>query len=102
MTGPGGWDLPYEEVPDGPIDLDLAGLPMDGLVVRAAVQNFPGRSALCQPVLVFDFTSSAMPGQPLPPIVLVGPPDVLLRVAELVRKSTTSAIRAASKMTGGR
>lgn len=101
MTGPGGWDLPYEEIPDGPIDLDLAGLPMDGLTVRAAVQNFPEPIGTL-PILVFDFTSSAMPDQPLPPIVLVGPPDVLLRVAQLVRKSTTSAIRAASKMTGGR
>lgn len=85
------WHLPYEDIPDGPVELDAQFLLVDGVTVRAATCPLPapvGRA----PMLLLDFTNSAQAEQ-LPSIALVGSPEVLLNFAEIVRQSVRGALR---------
>lgn len=66
------YHLPYEEVPDGPINLDIRGYFVDQVHLRSAVMDTPiGRL----PLLVFNFESSAHHTPPLAPIIFAGPPE---------------------------
>jgi hypothetical protein len=87
----GRWDLPYEDVPDGPVEIDVEALFVDGLTVRAAVHDFPAPVGAL-PLLIFDFTTTADPDLRIPPIALVGTPDTLRSVADIVRKAANGAV----------
>lgn len=93
------WHLPYEDVPDGPLDLDAQFLMVDGVTVRAATIALPAPVGP-QPILLIDFTNSAQSEQ-LPSIGLVGSPEVLLNFAEIVRQSVRAALREHRRITGG-
>lgn len=94
------WHLPYEDIPDGPVELDATFLWVDGVHVRAATIPLPdpvGR----HPMLLIDFTNSAKPDDPLPPVGLIGSPEVLLNFAEVVRQAVRGALREHRRLTGG-
>jgi hypothetical protein len=88
---PGGFHLPYEDVPDGPIESTVAAgaVLVDQVTVRSAwVDAFPFGPL---PTLIFDFANSA--SGPLPPLVLVGSVEGLLNLAEVVSSGARAAVR---------
>lgn len=95
------WDLPYEDIPDGPVEVDLEVVVMDGLTVRSAVKHFPDPVGSL-PLLIFDFTTSADPDAAIPPIAFVGSPDTLRSVANVVRQAANGAIRGHRRTKGAR
>lgn len=90
--------LPYEDIPDGPVDLDVYAMWADHISVRAATREFPGHGTL--PVLLFDFTSSSMPDVKLPTVAFVAPPETMLQAGEVVRGAIRGATREARKANG--
>lgn len=95
----GRWELPYQEVPGGPVDATVDVLTVDSVDITAAVTDTPvGRF----PVLIFAFRSSAPGSPPVPPIALVAESQVLRNLQRLVRESVQGAVTAASRQGGPR
>lgn len=86
-------DLPFEEVPDGPIDQELAAFFCGGVIVRAAVLP---TSKGPMPALVFDF-KVVEGGEPLPSIALIQDPDQTKKFAALVQSAAHASIKAARR-----
>ena len=92
---PGGFHLPYEDVPGGPIESTTGpdSVLVDQVTVRAAwVDAFPFGPL---PTLIFDFANSA--SGPLPPLVLVGSVEGLLNLADVVSSGARAAVREYNK-----
>ncbi|MGE0342541.1 MAG: hypothetical protein AB7O86_05695 [Porticoccaceae bacterium] len=93
MTGD--LNLPYEEVPGGPIPLDMNTKIAGGVVVRAATIPHPVLPGETLPGLVYDFFLAD--GQRLVPVLLVLSTEEMLAHAELIRKAVRSAINHTKK-----
>ncbi len=92
------WNLPYEEIPDGPVWIDAEFVVADGFTVRAAFSGPTPAGSF--PLLILSFTNSAGDIKQ-PDIALLGPPEALLAFADMVRQATRSAIRANRQQQGG-
>lgn len=95
------WHLPYEDIPDGPLEHDVQFLMVDGCHVRSATIPLPDPVGRL-PMLLFDFTSSAAGAPQLPSIGLVGPPEVLSNLADVIRDAVDGALREHHRLQGGR
>lgn len=87
-------DLPFEEVPGGPVAVPLAPNTVlcGGVVIRASALD---AGAGLMPALIFDFHHVS--GTPLAPVVLVSDdPEQLKKLVPLVEASVAAAIGAAS------
>lgn len=87
----GDLDLPFEGVPDGPVERDDDYLVCGGVVVSAAVVAGPGDRQW--PALVFDFKTAE--GGTFPPILLAVPPEGMAPLAELMKSAMAAALKAA-------
>ena len=85
-------DLPFEDVPDGPVSvgLDPRAVLVGGVVVRAAVIPTPQGPL---PAVIFDFHLAT--GGALPPVVFAGDADQVSKLVPLVEASAAAAIAAA-------
>lgn len=91
--GPNDLDLPYEDVPGGPVTANLSHpLVAGGLVVRAAVVPTLNGN---HPALVFDFHLAD--GTVLRPIVLVADADQIGKTVPLVDQAAKAAIKASER-----
>lgn len=86
----GDLNLPYEEIPDGPVGVPMPADICGGLVVRAGtVPNPMGEGQL--PVLLFDFYRHD--GTQVAPIALVQTREEFLALASLITQAARSAVR---------
>ena len=84
------WHLPYEDIPDGRLEIDVVGQIADGVTYRSGDVDVDG---VPYPIVVFDFTVGA---EPLcPPIMFVGNPSVMRNLSRGVQAAVTAAIKAA-------
>jgi hypothetical protein len=95
------WHLPYEDVPDGPIEHDVTFLMVGGFHVRSATLPLPAPVGRL-PMLLFDFTSSAPDAPRLPSIGFVGSPEVLSNCADVIRDAVDGALREHHRLQGGK
>lgn len=102
-------DLPYEEIPGGPIHLsDTDGSPLpvaDNVTARASVMTAKsGPLDVFVPVLILEFAiGHPVNGpQPVGRIGVLGPPDVMRRIGKLLRDSANGAANAAERAGGRR
>jgi hypothetical protein len=95
--GDGELNLPYEDVPDGPIEIMLpdSTVVCGGLGFRSAMAAHPTMPGEMVPVIVFDFWTAE--GGQLPPVALVLPLDAALALPEEIRKAVRAAVRGARK-----
>lgn len=97
-------DLPYEEVPDGPIDIALDGpgrVMADNVVARAGVIDAStGPVKVLVPVLLLSFGQNA-PGEPprdVAEVALVaGDADGMRRFGKLLRDTANGAANAIAR-----
>lgn len=84
-------DLPFEPVPDGPVETDVEGYIAGGVVVLAGMVDVPGIGNT--PCLVFKFANPDGSGF-YPPVTLVADEDGMTQCAHLVSRSVAASIRA--------
>lgn len=95
LGGDGRMNLPFEEVPDGPIDLPADGFEVvTGVTYRAAVLPSPvtGRP---MPALILDFYRPT--GERVAPLLVLLEDDDLLRFPDDLRRAIRSARRHAGR-----
>lgn len=91
--GDGEMNLPYEEVPDGPIPMTVDCVVAGGLRVSAIALD--AKDGKKHPGLLFRFATPT--GGLLAPIVLVATAPELRSLVPLVDKASASAIRAVTE-----
>lgn len=94
LGGDGSLNLPYDDVPGGPINVEEDVLIAGGVVVRAAVIAHP-ITAKPHPVLLFTF--HLPDGTTLAPIALVVEKPELRALPEAVRGAAAGAMKAAGR-----
>lgn len=98
-------DLPYEEIPAGPIPLTIGGEEIawaDHIHARSAVVGGSSLGAnlrVALPAVFFTFEIGNPKGQPWPvsEVAFVGPPDVLRKVGRVLRDTCNGAANAAER-----
>lgn len=97
-------DLPYEEVPGGPIPLYVDGNPFtwaDHLTARSVVLSGEGRGLgrVVLPGVVFTFTFGNAKGLPIPvtEVAYVGSPEGLRKLGRVLRDTCNGAANAAER-----
>lgn len=90
------YHLPYEDIPDGPLQMDMGEMVSEVTVASAFIDSPVGRF----PCLQFRFYgagSTPMEHRPLPPITLVMDANTLKNVRQLVSTAVDRAILAARR-----
>jgi hypothetical protein len=86
-------NLPYEPVPNGPVNIEEDMLVAGGVVVRAAVMAHP-ETAKPHPVLLFTFYLPD--GRTAPVVALIVERGELAALSKVVGDAAEGALRAAS------
>ena len=98
-------DLPYENVPDGPIPLTINGEEMawaDHVHCRAALVegcSFGSNIRMSLPTVIFTFEigNPRGPAIPITEVAFVGTPEGLRRLGKVVRDTCNGAANAAER-----
>lgn len=95
-------DLPYEEIPDGPIMLDVDGMPMvDHIDVRATVMAVgdPHAPTATIPAVIFSFSVGVVGAAPVKraEVLFAGSPESLRRAGVVVRDACNGAANRVEK-----
>ena len=98
-------DLPYEEVPGGPIPLSVNGNPIawaDHLHCRSAViggQSLGANLKMLLPTVIFTFEIGNPKGLPWPitEVAFIGSPETLRKLGKVIRDTCNGAANAAER-----
>lgn len=85
-------DLPFEDVPGGPLQVPIGNAQICGGIVVKAVKVPVGRDTF--PGLIFQFYK--VDGIPATPVLLVADPDQMRKLVPLVSAAVDSSIAAVS------
>lgn len=94
-------DLPYEEVPDGPVEMTVDALMADQISVRSGIQTYELTSgaSLVVPILVFDFSIGRLNGPPelQTSVAYLATPEVMRKTGVILRDTANGAANAAER-----
>lgn len=98
-------DLPYEEVPDGPIPMTIDGAEIawaDHVHCRSAVmqgESFGANLRVKLPTVIFTFEIGNPRGLPHPvtEVAFVGPPEVVRKLGKVLHSTCNGAANAAER-----